>query len=93
VTSLSPFASAGIAVLLAVVIGYLLNANRQDRKEHRSDRQEWDTRFKAQQEAHDRQLTELRKRLDRLETELRDERLRADRATARLEALTGGAGL
>ena len=92
-TSLSPFASAGIAVLLAVVIGYLLNANRQDRKEHRSDRQEWDTRFKAQQEAHDRQLTELRKRLDRLETELRDERLRADRATARLEALTGGAGL
>ena len=92
-TSLSPFASAGVAVLLAAVIGYLLNANRQDRKEHRSDRQEWDARFKAQQERHDQQMTVLQGRLDKLEEDLRGERLRADRAESRLVAagLMGGA--
>lgn len=79
--------------MLAVVIGYLLNANRIDRKEHRVERQEWDARFKAQQErfdqeseAHDRQLSELRDRLDDLEKELRSERLRADRAETQLAA-------
>lgn len=91
-TSLSPFASAGIAVLLAIVIGYLLNANRQDRKEHRADRLEWDSRFKAQQDRHDEQLKALQGRLDKLEDDLRGERLRADRAESRLVAagLTGG---
>lgn len=92
-TSLSPFASAGIAVLLAVVIGYLLNANRQDRKEHRADRLEWDTRFKGQQDRHDEQLKALQGRLDKLEDDLRDARLRADLAETRLAAagLAGGA--
>jgi hypothetical protein len=95
VTSLSPFASAGIAVLLAIVIGYLLNANRQDRKEHRADRLEWDARFKAQQERHDQQMQGVQGRLDKLEEELRGERLRADKAEGRLAAagLTGGAGI
>lgn len=80
-------------MLLAVVILYLLNANRQDRKEHRNDRKEWDARFKAQQESHDKQMKALQGRLDKLEEDLRGERLRADRATARLTAagLTGGA--
>lgn len=80
--------------MLAVVIGYLLNANRADRKEHRAERQEWDVRFKAQQESHDKAMSELRSRFDSLEQELRSERLRADRAETRLAAagLTGGAG-
>lgn len=73
--------------MLAVVIGYLLNANRQDRKEHRAERQEWDVRFKAQQERHDQELKELRTRLDQLENELRSERMRADQAVARLAAV------
>jgi hypothetical protein len=92
VTSLSPYASAGIAVLLAMIIGYLLNANRQDRKEHRAERQEWDVRFKAQQDRHDEQMKSLQGRLDKLEDELRDARLRADRAETRLVAagLAGG---
>jgi hypothetical protein len=94
VTSLSPFASAGIAVLLAIVIGYLLNANRQDRKEHRAERQEWDVRFKAQQDRHDKELAELRGRLDQLEGELRSETLRANQAVAQLAAfgITGRSG-
>lgn len=93
-SSLSPFAATGIAVLLAVVIGYLLNANRADRKEHRTERQEWDARFKAQQEGHDTQIGELRVRLDKLEMELRSERIRADLAETRLAAagFMGGAG-
>lgn len=96
---LPPLGAAGIAALLAIVIGYLLNANRADRKEHRAERQEWDSRFKAQQESHATELKEVRERLDRLEQELRErekelrsETLRADRAEARLTALTGGTG-
>lgn len=96
---LPPLGAAGIAALLAIVIGYLLNANRADRKEHRAERQEWDARFKAQQESHAAELKELRERVERLEQELRErekelrsETLRADRAEARVEALTGGTG-
>jgi predicted nucleic acid-binding Zn-ribbon protein len=96
---LPPLGAAGIAVLLATVIGYLLNANRTDRKEHRAERQEWDARFKAQQESHATDMKELRTRLETLEEELRQrdrelrsETLRADRAEARLTALTGGTG-
>jgi predicted nucleic acid-binding Zn-ribbon protein len=99
VDALPPLGAAGIAALLAIVIGYLLNANRQDRKEHRTERQEWDARFKAQQESHARDMKDLRGRLDTLEEEarqrereLRDETLRADRAEARLIALSGGTG-
>lgn len=97
--ALPPLGAAGIAALLAIVIGYLLNANRADRKEHRAERQEWDARFKAQKEAHDQDMRDLRGRLDTLEEELRErerelrsETLRADRAEARLTALTGGTG-
>lgn len=97
--ALPPLGAAGIAALLAIVIGYLLNANRQDRKEHRTERQEWDARFKGQQESHALDMKDLRGRLDTLENELRqrerelrDETLRADRAEARLTALTGGTG-
>lgn len=89
---LPPLGAAGIAALLAIVIGYLLNANRLDRKEHRTERQEWDARFKAQQESHAAEMKDIRERVDKLETDLRSERLRADRAQARVEALTGGAG-
>jgi Skp family chaperone for outer membrane proteins len=100
---LPPFGAAGIAVLLAIVIGYLLNANRADRKEHRAERIEWDARFKAKREAHAAELKELkatyaadlkdlRDRVERLEQRLHDETLRADRAEARLTALTGGTG-
>lgn len=71
-----------------MVILYLLNANRADRKEHRAERQEWDARFKAQQEEHAKDVKELRERVTNLEQELRSETLRADRATARVEALT-----
>lgn len=97
--ALPPLGAAGIAALLAIVIGYLLNANRADRKEHRAERQEWDARFKAQQQSHAEDMKDLRGRLDTLEEELRErerelrsETLRADRAEARLTALTGGTG-
>lgn len=92
--SLSPLGATGIAALLVIVIGYFLNANRADRKEHRAERLEWDARFKAQQETHDKQMGELRARLDKLEAELRSERIRADQAESRLAAagFTGGAG-
>ena len=89
---LPPLGAAGIAALLAIVIGYLLNANRQDRKEHRAERQEWDARFKAQQDQHAADVKDLRERMDRLEKDLRNETLRADRAEARAAALTGGTG-
>lgn len=96
---LPPIGAAGIAVLLATVIGYLLNANRTDRKEHRAERQEWDERFKAQQKSHSDEMKEVRERLDKLEQELRErerelrsETLRADRAEARVAALAGGTG-
>jgi uncharacterized protein YlxW (UPF0749 family) len=92
VEALPPIGAAGIAALLAIVVGYLLNSNRQDRKEHRAERQEWDARFKAQQETHSAEIRDLRDRVDKLETSLRSETLRADRATAQLEALTGGRG-
>jgi uncharacterized protein YaaR (DUF327 family) len=85
--------AAGIAAVLATIIWYLLNANRQDRKEHRADRLEWDARFKAQQDRHDKQLKALQDRLDKLDNDLRDARLRADLAESRLVAagLMGGA--
>lgn len=89
---LPPLASAGIAGALVIIIGYLLNANRQDRKEHRAERQEWDARLKAQRDEHDKQIADLRQRVTALEKEVRDETLRADRATQQLEALNGGSG-
>jgi hypothetical protein len=85
-----PVGAVGLAGLLAFVILYLLNANRADRKEHRIERQEWDARFKAQQEQHAADVRDLRERVAKLETELRDETLRADRAETKLDALTGG---
>lgn len=89
---LPPLGAAGIAGMLALVILYLLNSNRLDRKEHRVERQEWDARFKAQAESHAQEIRELRERVAALETELRGETLRAERAVARLEALNGGTG-
>lgn len=80
-------------MLLAIVIGYLLNSNRLDRKEHRVERQEWDTRFKDLRSTHREDIKELSDRVAALEKQLQDETLRANRAEAKVEALMNGRGI
>ncbi len=77
--------SAGIAVVLAGVILYLLNANRADRVEHRKERQEWDVRYRELDTTSADKIRVLDKRVDELEALNRAESLRADRAEAQLE--------
>lgn len=78
--------AGGIALLLASVILYLLNANRADRVEHRKERQEWDQRFRELDTSASEKIRALDAEVDRLEREVRTQTLRADRAEAKLEA-------
>jgi len=94
--------AGGIAGVLAFVILYLLNSNRQDRIEHRNERKERDQAMAAQREEHRREMADLRRdhgeqiarlesRVDQVEKELEDERrarvaAEATAATERLRA-------
>jgi vacuolar-type H+-ATPase subunit I/STV1 len=96
--------AGGIAGVLALVILYLLNANRQDRIEHRNERQERDRAMAAQREEHRAEMADLRReygeqiarlesRVDQVEREMEDERqariaAEATAATERIRAAT-----
>jgi len=90
-TALLP--AGGIAGVLAIVILYLLNSNRQDRAERRKEREEDRVALAAMRAEHGEQLAVLRSRVDHLEKELDDERQQryaaeASAATERLRAAT-----
>lgn len=89
--------AGGIVLLLATVIGYLLNSNRQDRAQHREERQDLRTQIKDLDERHTMKIAKLEARIAALESELESERrnvlteqLRAERAEHRLELRRGG---
>jgi hypothetical protein len=82
--------AGGIALLLASVILYLLNANRADRVEHRKERQEWDQRYRDLDTTASEKIRALDAQVDQLEKELRTQTLRADRAEAKLEGHAEG---
>lgn len=90
-TTLMP--AAGIAGVLALVILYLLNSNRQDRAERRKEREEDRLAMSALRKEYGEQLAELRGRVDQLEQELENERqlryaAEATAASERLRAAT-----
>jgi vacuolar-type H+-ATPase subunit I/STV1 len=77
--------AGGIAGVLALVIFYLLNSNRQDRIEHRKEREELTAAAAKQREEyraelatlrteHGARLDRLRERLDQVDRALDDER-------------------
>jgi uncharacterized protein YlxW (UPF0749 family) len=93
-----------VAVVLATVIGYLLNANRQDRKQHQEERAELREQLRTFRRDQDEQNAKLNARIDVLEAELETERqrtlaaqsraaaadLRAERAEYQLTLIQGG---
>lgn len=84
--------AGGIAGVLAFVILYLLNSNRQDRIENRKEREDYRQEIVALRQQHREDLARLELRVDQVERELEDERrarIAAEAATAseRLRAL------
>lgn len=88
---------SGLIVLLATVIGYLLNSNRQDRQQYRNEVQGFETRIEKLETKHANQIEKLETRIDNLEKEVDTERtarqaaeFQARQAEHRLELLRGG---
>lgn len=90
---LAQLGSAGaLVVLLATVIGYLLNSNRQDRQQHQEANKELRGELKDLETRYELRLAKLDERVKYLETELETERkalaaseLRALRLELRIE--------
>lgn len=86
-----------LVVLLATVILYLLNSNRQDRQQYRNEVQGFESRIEKMENKHASQIEKLETRIDNLEREVDTERaarqeaeFQARQAEHRLELLRGG---
>jgi outer membrane murein-binding lipoprotein Lpp len=76
----------GLILLLTTVIGYLLNSNRQDRQQYRSEVQGFATAIDKLETKHAARLVQLETKIDNLETEVDTERKARHRAEGDLAA-------
>lgn len=88
-----------LIVLLATVIGYLLNSNRQDRQQYRNEVKDFATAIDKLETKHAAQIEKLETRIDNLEREVDTERsarqaaeFQAAQAEHRLSLLRGDTG-
>jgi outer membrane murein-binding lipoprotein Lpp len=80
----SALTGGGLILLLGTVIGYLLNSNRQDRQQYRSEVQGFSTQIEKLETKHAGQIEKLEARIDNLEREVDTER--TSRQAAEYEA-------
>jgi outer membrane murein-binding lipoprotein Lpp len=83
-----------LVLLLATVIGYLLNSNRQDRQQYRSEVKEFSAQITTLEAKHASKIDKMETRIDNLEREVDTERqarqqaeFRADQAEHHLRLL------
>jgi outer membrane murein-binding lipoprotein Lpp len=95
----SALTGGGLILLLATVIGYLLNSNRQDRQQYRTEVRGFAASIDKLETKHAAQIEKLETRIDNLEREVDTERsarqkaeFDARQAEYQLSLLQGGAG-
>lgn len=95
----SALTGGGLILLLATVIGYLLNSNRQDRAQYRTEVKGFSSQIEKLETKHAAQMEKLEHRIDNLEKEVDTERqarqaaeYEAREAKHRLSLLLGGSG-
>lgn len=70
----SQITGGALVLLLATVISYLLNSNRQDRQQYRSEVKDFAAQIEKLETKHAAKITTLETRIDNLEREVDTER-------------------
>jgi len=88
-----------LVILLATVIGHLLNSNRQDRQQYRNEVKDFAAQITTLETKHASKITTLETRIDNLELEVATERqarqeaeFRADKAEHTLRLIRPDTG-
>jgi outer membrane murein-binding lipoprotein Lpp len=76
----SGITGSALVLLLATVIGYLLNSNRQDRQQYRSEVKDFATQIEKLETKHAEKIKTMETRIDNLEREVDTERAARQRA-------------